>query len=164
MLVITTGLMAFVIIDSYIVLNKSNFKTETYSNKEKEVSFFFKREHLYKNYGAINWKDNNKEIVINGCYYFEVIAINNLECKNFVSVNVKLDCNESSLNIFNIKFNNFSNKALNNVFALVMVLLISVLAVFIINYFLSLLSILSVKYLYKKHINPHYTFIKPPCC
>jgi hypothetical protein len=87
-LILIIGLVAFrfLFFISFIHVQKTNFRKELISSADKEIIHVeLNRTDLFQNKNGLEWKEKNKELVINGIYY-EVIGIKNLKDKAVVSL------------------------------------------------------------------------------
>jgi hypothetical protein len=85
---------------------KIEFRQLSFSNLEKKKTLSISFENLYRNHLGIEWKNNNKELVINGVYH-EVIAI----IKNNSSANVIVIADNEENNLFQRFFTNGSSQS-----------------------------------------------------
>ena len=76
----------FLFFSGYLKIQKSIFRKELTTLYKKEV-FIIKmnNDKLYKNVDGYEWKEKNKELVINGIYH-EVISVKQIEGNSFISV------------------------------------------------------------------------------
>lgn len=76
----------FLFFSGYLKIQKSIFRKEITSPSMKEV-FIIKMSNnkLYKNIEGYEWKEKNKELVINGIYH-EVISVKQVNGISFISV------------------------------------------------------------------------------
>ncbi|MCC6369985.1 MAG: hypothetical protein IT236_03150, partial [Bacteroidia bacterium] len=88
-------LFNFLIFSSFISINKSNFREEAIRKHNSGlIQLPMAKLQLYKNAPGIEWKDENKELVIMGQYY-EVLSITTT--KSGVLVTLIADTEESGL-------------------------------------------------------------------
>ncbi len=67
--------LRFVIFETYISTHKQRFRIEALQRNEKAVKTLAVPLHeLYKDFGGIEWKDQNRELVVNGKYH-EVLHV-----------------------------------------------------------------------------------------
>ncbi len=152
------------VIDGYVVLNKSNYQTETLSNSEKEFVWSVQSENLFKNSESLKWKDKNKEIAINN-YYFEVVSIKKSEVRNFNLVTIKFDSKETNMKLLSLKLINFSGKELQKIFNVLFLLLIAIpIVAALIKYYSLLLKDFITNYLLKNYLTLNQQTVKPPRC
>ena len=65
----------FLFFISFIHLEKSNFREQLVKGNSGEIhKLFFSEADLFKNKNGFEWKENNKELVVNGIYH-EVIGL-----------------------------------------------------------------------------------------
>ena len=85
----------FLFFVSYIHLQKSNFRQQIVNSNYKElVKLNFQEKDLFIDKNGFEWKEKNKELLLNGSYY-EVIKIEKL--KDHVEVSVIADKAENLL-------------------------------------------------------------------
>ncbi len=85
----------FAVFSTAIKIQKKQFRQTVLAHQKDELKqICFNADELYKNCKGIEWKENNKEVVMNGNYY-EVISIEKKE--NIFLVNIIEDTKENEL-------------------------------------------------------------------
>lgn len=82
----------FLLFSSYISSQKSTFREQTLNGKHNIVEIKFSYDDIFKNKNGFEWKENNKEVIINGLYH-EVVSVENF--KDHIIVCVMEDSEEN---------------------------------------------------------------------
>lgn len=78
--------LRFAVLHSVVKIQKKQFRhTALMQQKSEWITLTFNSEELYKDTKGVEWKENNKEIVINGKYH-EVVSIEKKNGKYCVNI------------------------------------------------------------------------------
>lgn len=94
MITILVMVLHFSLFVIYVQMNKSGFRSQTFIQSNTITKFRCASEDLYKNKNNLVWKDDNKELEVNGVLH-EVVYIQMI--KSTAVIYVMNDENENSL-------------------------------------------------------------------